>query len=537
MAIKSKISLMGILPLLALLYFAFHEISEGINVKSGLKEAYTGVLHIEKVSNVIHEMQKERSLSVDFLSYGRNGDRLKAQTVETDRRIKELEILLKESPLVKEHPAHRVMPIFSELNRTRREISAFLFVDVEAWGYYTETISALIETQTEIVKMTKIPEIKNELIAYQYLLYSKEFLGQMEAALNAVFRLKRIDSYKMGRLVSIKGSYDINTYRFLNDAPEDVKRLYIDRFQGEAVRATKDMIDSVFFVRFWEEIQLDPDVWLESATASMNILQEIEDYYIGIIKQNTLLKLNEMTLYLNGKTAFMIAFLTAIIVPTLYIGTNISKAFANLKSSICITTEKKDFTREVSVNSKDEIGDISRAFNSLLDVINQLIMEKERLAETDPLTKIYNRLKFDNIFISEILRAQRYETALSLIMFDIDNFKQINDNYGHHVGDEVLIETTKVVSGNIRETDIFARLGGEEFAILTPNTDMEYARKLSERLRAAIESAICKEMLTVTCSFGVAEFREGDTADTLSKRADKALYEAKKSGKNRVCVG
>jgi diguanylate cyclase (GGDEF)-like protein len=158
----------------------------------------------------------------------------------------------------------------------------------------------------------------------------------------------------------------------------------------------------------------------------------------------------------------------------------------------------------------------------------------ERRATTDMLTGIYNRLRFNEYLEREIGGARRYNHPVSLIMFDIDHFKKINDTYGHHTGDRVLQELAKLVSASIRETDIFARWGGEEFMILSPHTDVEQAALLAEKLRAVIEAHRFDEAVPVTSSFGVTQFVEQDSIEGLTARVDQALYQAKGQGRNRV---
>jgi len=166
--------------------------------------------------------------------------------------------------------------------------------------------------------------------------------------------------------------------------------------------------------------------------------------------------------------------------------------------------------------------------------LDQKIEEITRLAETDQLTKIYNRVKFEKELKKEINRVERYKNKLSLIMFDIDHFKKVNDNYGHDVGDRVLIEMTNIVNEKIRKTDIFARWGGEEFMILTPNTSLSFAIKLAERIRENIEQKKIEKVNQITCSFGVTKYKEKDDFDSFTKRVDDALYQAKENGRNQV---
>ena len=174
-------------------------------------------------------------------------------------------------------------------------------------------------------------------------------------------------------------------------------------------------------------------------------------------------------------------------------------------------------------------------FGYLLARIKILHETMSQMAYTDPLTHIYNRLHFGHFLDSEIDRVERYGNTFSIIFFDIDNFKEINDEYGHLVGDEVLEEITEVIRNANRSADIFARYGGEEFIIMTPATGIEGARQHAERLRTDIETHAFLNVGTLSCSFGVTEYKRGeDNVPSLIKRADSALYNAKAQGKNRV---
>jgi len=174
----------------------------------------------------------------------------------------------------------------------------------------------------------------------------------------------------------------------------------------------------------------------------------------------------------------------------------------------------------------------------LYDITQEASLMKyfENLSIVDALTGIYNRRYLEEKLKEYINLAQRHNGPLSLIMFDIDFFKHINDSFGHDVGDKVLKAIAKVVSENIRNTDIFARYGGEEFVIIAPETTKEDAKILAEKLRSLIRNLHFEEGINVTCSFGVASLEKPDTKETLLKRADDALYEAKKTDRNKVVV-
>jgi diguanylate cyclase (GGDEF)-like protein len=166
--------------------------------------------------------------------------------------------------------------------------------------------------------------------------------------------------------------------------------------------------------------------------------------------------------------------------------------------------------------------------------LQELARDLRFQATTDPLTGLCNRLKFDQALANEVSRSARYQIPLSLVFYDIDHFKQINDAHGHQTGDKVLIQVSKLVADNIRGTDLLARWGGEEFIIMFPACDGRTACHAAEKLRLAIAQAVFEGVGAVTCSFGVAQHVEGTNADTLVARADRALYRAKINGRNRV---
>jgi diguanylate cyclase (GGDEF)-like protein len=174
-------------------------------------------------------------------------------------------------------------------------------------------------------------------------------------------------------------------------------------------------------------------------------------------------------------------------------------------------------------------------FGFMLARIKTLSTTMTEIAHTDSLTHIYNRLHFAHFLDVEIDKAKRYGSTFSIIFFDLDHFKDVNDNFGHLVGDKVLEKVTEIVSKANRSADIFARYGGEEFIILAPETDCNGARNHAERLRRDIEKFEFETAGHITSSFGVTEFiAESDNLEILLDRADKALYLAKEYGRNRV---
>jgi diguanylate cyclase (GGDEF)-like protein/PAS domain S-box-containing protein len=167
-------------------------------------------------------------------------------------------------------------------------------------------------------------------------------------------------------------------------------------------------------------------------------------------------------------------------------------------------------------------------------------LEYRHLAQQDPLTGIANRRHFSDEAQRAVRHAEAAGESLSLAMLDLDHFKQVNDEYGHPVGDEVLAEVVRRSLLCLRRSDLMGRWGGEEFIILLPSSDLDQACMIADRLRSAIDSAVFQTSLialNVSISCGVAQYIPGDDLDSLIRRADRALYQAKWAGRNRVVRG
>ena len=199
------------------------------------------------------------------------------------------------------------------------------------------------------------------------------------------------------------------------------------------------------------------------------------------------------------------------------------------------------FFSKIHTLSKDEIDmykNIVETISLGIETIDmkvekeELIKKLELEASTDQLTKAINRRRAFNILIQEIERSSRHDNRLSLIYLDIDDFKAINDNYGHEEGDKALVSLTNIIQSMIRVSDTFARWGGEEFIVILPETDLHGATKMAEKFRETI--ALHEKF---TASFGVSEYKKGQTIDDFIMHADKNMYKAKMSGKDRVIYG
>jgi diguanylate cyclase (GGDEF)-like protein len=198
-----------------------------------------------------------------------------------------------------------------------------------------------------------------------------------------------------------------------------------------------------------------------------------------------------------------------------------------------------NYSTRLASERVDEIGALSQSFNGMTEQLEKAHNKLDVLSRQDGLTGSLNRREFDRVFRIEFSRAIRFEHRLSLVMIDLDHFKQVNDRYGHVAGDNVLRILTTIVEKAIRDVDQFARYGGEEFGLILPEVDNQGACALAERIRELVEQAdfgeVDGEPVRVTISAGVAHFPDhGSSEQDIIYTADKALYQAKREGRNRV---
>ncbi|RXK11956.1 hypothetical protein CP965_12320 [Halarcobacter mediterraneus] len=219
-----------------------------------------------------------------------------------------------------------------------------------------------------------------------------------------------------------------------------------------------------------------------------------------------------------------------------------SKKVKNRKYSKLRKVKSRVFEIQELSNSMLEMGHSIFEYQNKLEQkvkertkeLREKNIELERLSVTDKLTNIYNRIKLDEVILEELNRADRYNEKFGIMIIDVDYFKQVNDTYGHQVGDSTLIEISKLLQGNIRKSDTVGRWGGEEFVIICPHTDLKGLHELANHIREKIAKHSFPVIGNKTASFGITIYKEEDNLEKLINRADEALYKAKENGRNAV---
>jgi polar amino acid transport system substrate-binding protein len=216
--------------------------------------------------------------------------------------------------------------------------------------------------------------------------------------------------------------------------------------------------------------------------------------------------------------------------------------------SLTVAEKQRILNRYIAITYEDRVdygwllggGSIALMIISIF-VYRQFEMGKYhrkllKMATTDPLTGLANRIRLDQKLIECYQSFQRNERSFSVIMIDLDNFKRVNDTYGHLIGDTTLVNLAHLLSENVRNTDTLGRWGGEEFMIICPETTIDGGEQLAQKIKSVIENFNFPNIHTMTCSFGISEIHSGDRIENVVGRADRALYRAKEEGRNRISI-
>jgi diguanylate cyclase len=213
---------------------------------------------------------------------------------------------------------------------------------------------------------------------------------------------------------------------------------------------------------------------------------------------------------------------------------DVIKAAENMSGILSAKDVVPGQAKKIQTDSmQEELEESKRTISKL----TQLLEQVESKAMIDPLTQVFNRGTYNMEIVQMIKEFKRYKNPAALIIIDIDHFKMFNDDYGHKVGDAVLVLVASVIKGAVRDTDMVFRYGGEEFVVLLDKLDFKNALTVAEKVRAQIESHHLTNkanVLNVTVSIGLSCFKEGDIETSIFERADKALYQGKQNGRNRV---
>jgi diguanylate cyclase (GGDEF)-like protein len=265
-------------------------------------------------------------------------------------------------------------------------------------------------------------------------------------------------------------------------------------------------------------------------------LRQIPRLNWSVVSEVPVRKAYEQSIRLRNETALIVtALLLGVGLLAYFLGLLIVRPLDRLTRGAA-EVAAGDLAVDLPVTSGGEVGYLTEVFNNMVARLREGRQELERLSATDVVTKLYNRRHLMETLANEIQRCRRHQRILSVVMLDVDEFKKYNDAFGHQAGDKVLVEVASVLRKFTRDVDCVARYGGEEFLLVLPETQIEGATLVSERVR---EHLADKEFGggKITLSIGIAEFpAHGDSPEAVIASADAAMYQAKRAGRDRVAV-
>jgi len=383
--------------------------------------------------------------------------------------------------------------------------------------------------QRAIENLARVDARKTSRMAFEAL-YSAMEKGWSKQELDAI----------IVRLNNVEPDMRINAYRspivaaLFGDRINDKKSREHDPMVARAMKG-EEILTGSDEIRYLYPIVVNQECVVCHTNAKVGDINGVIDvrYPVGNLKIS-------LTIMINSFIIFFVSF-TIIIFAILYFRLN-TLLVQPLKQFIGLIQEiigKNDMAKRVSLNTKIlEVKNIENYFNKMLDSIQSYYEKLQELSDRDYLTGLYNRRKFEEFLSYEIGRSLRHQHKFAVLMIDLDNFKYINDTYGHAAGDLVLKSVTEIFGTNLRNADILARLGGDEFAVILPETPYENGYVVVEKLRAQLEAtpiSLMSDQITLTASFGIAEYPEqGDSIESLLTGSDIAMYKAKRAGKNTI---
>lgn len=529
-SIRIRIIVLSTFALISLLLAIFKEYDD---VQSNLKSAQTSLKIIQEInylSKSIHSLQRERGLSATNLLKNNIKSKLQSQRETTDFRLKEM------SKFIYLNDTKRLKSLDKELNVLRKEIdTGMVSWDTIKKSYSKQIMKLLDQVNILIGNLGYTKEITNKLNSISSLSYTRENLGVLRATIARYYQKGTLTSNELLDVIQRYFGFGSRYKSFqLYQNTSNLNKLK-NRIEGDVFHSVKYQIESIIkkdsiitdssTVQWWSEATLVIDTMLEIENA---LLTELQQYSKDIISQK------ESELFVYSLSAFTIFFIVFSV--TYFTVTRILEALSILIKSLHKVQQTEDFGIRIKTKSNDEFSQLGFSINQLLDFTDRIIKQKDELASIDVLTGVMNRRSFMTLVNQEVSRSRRYKTPLSLIFCDIDKFKLINDEYGHNIGDEVLQVFAQSIKLHIRESDLFVRWGGEEFIILAVDTDKTNTAKLAENLRKTIMEIKVSSIEQITCSFGVAELKNDESFEQLCERADQAVYDAKNTGRNKVCI-
>lgn len=566
LSLGQRIGLISLLPLLGMLVLSGVILWSSFTQYDNMQRLLGLNKVVQDINVLSHSLQAERGLTSGYIgsNYQQYLYALAEQRELTDtageafdRRLRHLpDELLDEvaSPRIKE-----VKGWAYRLDEQRTKVDEQRLSLFEVLEFYSGLIASLLDIPEAMVNVETESELAHNITAFTAIVQLREAVG-LERALGVhAIEQGQFDEDEFLRYLRLIGEQH-GFHKIIIQSASRVSDMDLDSLcEGQPNELELLMLEAV-----WEEslASLDSQQWFEVMSCKVDRLKLLSDSLVEDIEKHAVGETQRLKqqLYFTATVLLAIFFVTvflswllnhSIIHPVRRI-THAMSQLAKGYRDIRFTDKYADDELGEMVTAYEQCrrnllrADIAAAVNFRQQGVELQHKSREKehfetLASTDPLTGALNRRKFNEITSREIERFARHQEAFSVMMLDIDHFKAINDSYGHASGDAVLRAFFDTCQDNVRNVDVVARLGGEEFAILMPETDMRQASLLAERVRFAVSELVVPSEageITLTVSIGLCEWfsERFNSIEEMLECADRALYKAKNSGRDRVVL-
>ncbi|QFR50022.1 diguanylate cyclase [Sulfurimonas lithotrophica] len=559
-----RIFLSAIIPLSGMLLFGtiiiFVNFNEFLNMKNTSK-----VTHITSdVSELVHNLQIERGLNSGYLTSTDNKfkDRLTNQRKLVDNAVLKITKKIKNIHInnlktIKPHIDTLKKDILS-LKEIRQKINNKTISQIDGINIYSQIIKNILNITPKIATLNLNNNLSSSIKTLASIQQFKEALGQERAYGTTIIEKKDLTMKEYTSFAKLLGVQKASLITFGYTASSEQKNILdslinsnsakrVEFYEQKIKEQSFDTIDSENWfkaiTKYINEIKVFEDTLLTEVKTliSDNIDSTIRNFLLWLVFNTSILAINLFILYTFKKS-------TVVQIDEL---TNAMKDLATggrafILSPINMNRDEIAYMYDAYETTRQKLlkGDM---YTQLYESKNEIELKKrekenkklEKIAFTDSLTGTLNRRKFEKVARQEIERSNRYNSKLSFLMIDIDHFKRVNDTYGHAVGDEVIKHFASACMKMLRNIDVVARIGGEEFVVMLPETTVEGAYKFAERFRKQIyasELNINEKSIRFSISIGVSTLNKNEDLKTVLQKADKALYRAKESGRNRSVI-
>lgn len=560
-----RLLLSALIPLLGMLILGFIVLVDHYHRYNEVKTTFNISRILLNIDELAHYLQVERGLSSGYLTSKGNKfeEDLKNQHLIVNEAIKSFNLKLQTVNIDKLKTVKPYINSFREdtrsLGNIRKKVADKNIRQTDVINFYTDIIKNILNITSRIVLFKHNEEISSSISALSSILQFKEALGQERAYSTMLIEQKSINPQeyiKFIELLTVQKEY-LNAFK--QTATTSQKQ-----FQETLINfsTVKEVISYRSHIKDYDIASLDSQIWFKHMTNFINNVKLLEDQ---LLQETHLLLKNNMEETLNSFILFFfytfLIFISTVFFLFLFERsskeqishmieaiTHLAKGGRNLRLADNTVNDEmmKMHNAYEATRQKLLIGNM---YTKLYMIQKEAALKKEQkqnllleeMAFIDPLTGAINRRKFEELSNQELIRSIRYRSSLSFLMLDLDYFKNINDTYGHATGDELLKHFVSICKEMVRNLDVVARMGGEEFCIILPETDEEGAYLFAERVRKKVfNSAVTYQNKTIrySVSIGIAFLNVDEDKDinAILQRADKALYEAKNSGRNRTVI-